>query len=85
MQNVLEKRALESRVSRVSTAYLNSGGVNIVESKPEVAKVDLLQVILQHQISELRLLHQEGAIILMRHLNDNIDRGDDDKNEAIAR
>ena len=59
--------------------------MNIVESKPEVAKVDLLQVILQHQISELRLLHQEGAIILMRHLNDNIDRGDDDNNEAIAR
>ena len=82
MQNVLEKRALESRVS---TAYLSSVGVNIVESKPEVAKVDLLQVILQHQISELRLLHQEGAIILMRHLNDNIDRGDDDNNEAIAR
>ena len=60
-------------------------GVNIVESKPEVAKVDLLQVILQHQISELRLLHQEGAIILIRHLHDNIDRGDDDNNEAIAR
>ena len=71
--------------SRVSTAYLNSGGVKIGESKPEVAKVDLLQVILQHQISELRLLHQEGAIILMRHLNDDIDRGDDDNNEAIAR
>ena len=36
-------------------------GSKIGESKPEVAKVDLLQVILQHQISELRLLHQEGA------------------------
>ena len=59
--------------------------VKIGESKPEVAKVDLLQVILQHQISELRLLHQEGAIILRRHLNDNIDLGDDDNNEAIAR
>ena len=80
---MFSRNGLSSRESRL--LILIVGGVEIGESKPEVAKVDLLQVILQHQISELRLLHQEGAIILRRHLNDNIDLGDDDNNEAIAR
>ena len=80
--NIFSRNGLSSRESRESRLLILILGVKVGESKPEVAKVDLLQVILLHQISELWLLHQERAIILMRHLNDNVDRGDDDDNEA---
>ena len=76
------RNGLSSRESRESRLLILILGVKVGESKPEVAKVDLLQVILRHQISELQLLHQEGAIILMRHLKDNVDRGNDDNDEA---